>query len=157
MGRAPHHHQPPIVPTNPRARCFASQRATTCLPAMATPMTTPASSTSLSASGSPAPANQANAAYGLDTLRKRDQFKVLVRFKGVGSAPVMKNNVFRISAFNKFLAVHVFLRRELGCKPADNLYLYINAAFSPALDDTVGNLFRVRAVLLNLCAWCWRR
>lgn len=125
---------------------------------MATPLTTPASSNSPSASGSPAPAaNPANEAYGLDSLRKRDQFKVLVRFKGVGSAPVMKNNVFRISAFNKFLAVHVFLRRELGCKPADNLFLYINAAFSPALDDTVGNLFRVRPMptFWKLCVQ-WR-
>lgn len=107
-----------------------------------------AAGTSMSASAGAAPAQaqaQAQAqAYGLDAFRKRDQFKVLVRFKAVGSAPIMKNNVFRISAFNKFLAVHVFLRRELGCKPSDNLFLYINAAFSPALDDTVGNLFRVR-------------
>jgi ubiquitin-like protein ATG12 len=76
----------------------------------------------------------------------------------------MKNNVFKITAGNKFQAVIVFLRGQLGLKAGDPLvgafhflrtaadhdrarlttqFTYINAAFAPAPDDTVGNLFKV--------------
>ena len=93
---------------------------------------------------------------------------VVVRFKSIGSAPIMKNNVFKVTAGNKFQAVIVFLRNQLGLKQGDPLvrdvccrrrhrwaelqlmfkpqFTYINAAFAPAPDDTVGNLFKVRPV-----------
>lgn len=91
----------------------------------------------------------------------------------------MKNNVFKITAGNKFQAVIVFLRGQLGLKEGDPLvsqpfliwriwrlcvsqivkmgfcqtrirmliygscqFTYINAAFAPAPDDIVGNLFK---------------
>ena len=96
----------------------------------------------------------------------------------------MKNNVFKVTAGNKFQAVITFLRSQLGFKPTDPLvrrlvttlgaqqtestdqicqvvdaasfcwshaerdkdaecqFTYINAAFAPAPDDTVGNLFK---------------
>lgn len=41
----------------------------------------------------------------------------MVRFKAIGSAPIMKNNNFRVTAFNKFQAVILFLRKELGSAP----------------------------------------
>lgn len=44
----------------------------------------------------------------------KDTSKVMVRFKAIGSAPIMKNNAFRITAFNRFQAVIVFLKKELG-------------------------------------------
>jgi ubiquitin-like protein ATG12 len=46
---------------------------------------------------------------------------VVVRFKSIGSAPVMKNNVFKVTAGNKFQAVIVFLRGQLGIKQSDAL------------------------------------
>lgn len=46
---------------------------------------------------------------------------VVVRFKSIGSAPIMKNNVFKVTAGNKFQAVVLFLRQQLGLKPADPL------------------------------------
>jgi ubiquitin-like protein ATG12 len=68
---------------------------------------------------------------------------VVVRFKAIGNAPIMKvrsclapshrsppppppdwaaqNNYFRITAFNRFHAVVVFLRKELGWKSGDAL------------------------------------
>jgi len=46
---------------------------------------------------------------------------VVVRFKSIGSAPIMKNNVFKITAGNKFQAVIVFLRGQLGLKAGEPL------------------------------------
>nr|WEX49794.1 ubiquitin-like ATG12 [Rhizoctonia solani] len=86
---------------------------------------------------------------------KRDVSKVVVRFKAVGNAPIMKQNFYKITASNRFQAVIQFLRKELGWQPTDPLvgahflcfstlwlFTYINLAFSPAPDDTVANLFK---------------
>ncbi|GAC93709.1 potential preautophagosome nucleating protein [Pseudozyma hubeiensis SY62] len=97
------------------------------------------SAATISTSASPSSA----ALQALEQYKKRDSSKVVVRFKAIGNAPIMKNNHFRITAFNRFQAVTVFLRKELNFKPTDSLFLYINASFSPAPDDTVGNLYRV--------------
>ncbi|SGY79168.1 BQ5605_C008g05062 [Microbotryum silenes-dioicae] len=67
---------------------------------------------------------------------------VVVRFKATGNAPIMKQNFFKISASNRFQTVIAFLRKELGWKASDALFLYINSSFSPAPDDTVANLFK---------------
>ncbi|KIS68491.1 putative Autophagy-related protein 12 [Mycosarcoma maydis] len=96
------------------------------------------SAATISAAGSTSVA----ALQALEQYKKRDSSKVVVRFKAIGNAPIMKNNHFRITAFNRFQAVTVFLRKELNFKPSDSLFLYINASFSPAPDDTVGNLYR---------------
>ncbi|KAF8500121.1 ubiquitin-like autophagy protein Apg12-domain-containing protein [Gautieria morchelliformis] len=78
----------------------------------------------------------------LETYRKKDSSKVVVRFKAVGNAPIMKQNFYKITAANRFQAVIQFLRKELGWKAADPLFTYINLAFSPAPDDTVANLYK---------------
>lgn len=46
---------------------------------------------------------------------------VVVRFKSIGSAPIMKNNVFKVTAGNRFQAVIVFLRSQLGLTQGDPL------------------------------------
>ncbi len=74
-----------------------------------------------------------------------DQEKVLVRFKAVGSAPQLKSEVRRISATQKFETVVTHLRKILSLSPTDGLFLYVNSAFAPALDEIVGNLHRVRS------------
>jgi len=78
----------------------------------------------------------------LDAYKRRDGTKVVVRFKAVGNAPIMKQNFYKITASNRFQAVIQFLRKELGWKSTDPLFTYINLAFSPAPDDTVANLFK---------------
>ncbi|KIY53136.1 putative ubiquitin-like modifier [Fistulina hepatica ATCC 64428] len=78
----------------------------------------------------------------LDTYRTKDTSKVVVRFKAVGNAPIMRQNFYKITSSNRFQAVIQFLRRELGWKAGDPLFTYINLAFSPAPDDTVSNLFK---------------
>ncbi|KAF8965382.1 APG12-domain-containing protein [Flammula alnicola] len=78
----------------------------------------------------------------LETYKKKDSSKVVVRFKGVGNAPIMKQNMYKITATNRFQAVIQFLRKELGWQSGEPLFLYINSTFSPAPDDTVLNLYK---------------
>lgn len=78
----------------------------------------------------------------LETYRKKDPSKVVVRFKAVGNAPIMKQNFFKVTVSNRFQAVIQFLRKELGWKAGEPLFTYINLAFSPAPDDSVANLYR---------------
>ncbi|TFK68064.1 APG12-domain-containing protein [Pluteus cervinus] len=82
------------------------------------------------------------AVKALETYKKKDASKVIVRFKAVGNAPIMKQNFYKITSSNRFQAVIHFLRKELGWKAGDPLFTYINLAFSPAPDDTVSNLFK---------------
>lgn len=76
--------------------------------------------------------------------------KIIVRFKPVGgSAPSMppKRELSRISAGQKFESVVAYLRRVLKVKDGEALFLYVNATFAPALDEVVGNLWKVSAVI----------
>lgn len=78
----------------------------------------------------------------LDTYKKKDNSKgepharrmwvlallthssrliVVVRFKGVGNAPIMKQNMYKITATNRFQAVIQFLRKELGWQSGEPL------------------------------------
>ncbi|KFH41191.1 Ubiquitin-like protein-like protein [Hapsidospora chrysogenum ATCC 11550] len=68
------------------------------------------------------------------------QDKVVVRFKPVGSAPVLGQDVCKISAARRFEEVVRYLRRKLRCRDTDSVFLYVNSAFAPSLDEVVGNL-----------------
>jgi ubiquitin-like protein ATG12 len=72
-----------------------------------------------------------------------DDFTVPVRFQAVGSAPILRQKVFKVSASQKFETVVNFLRKKLECKPTDSVFLYVNSVFAPGLDEGVGNLYRV--------------
>ncbi|KXN89032.1 Ubiquitin-like protein ATG12 [Leucoagaricus sp. SymC.cos] len=74
-----------------------------------------------------------------------DTEEIVVRFKAVGNAPIMKQNFYKINSTNRFQAVIQFLRKELGWQAGEPLFTYINLAFSPAPDDTVSNLFKMFA------------
>lgn len=76
-------------------------------------------------------------------LTRRPLAAVTVRFKAVGSAPILKQQVCRINATQRFEAVVAYLRRVLRCGPQDSVFLYVNSTFAPALDEIVGNLHRV--------------
>ncbi|CAH7671107.1 ubiquitin-like autophagy protein Apg12-domain-containing protein [Phakopsora pachyrhizi] len=83
-----------------------------------------------------------DASKALDQYKLRDTSKVVVRFKATGSAPIMKQNFFKITASNRFQTVIAFLRKELALKSNEPVFLYINSSFSPSPDDTVSNLFK---------------
>ncbi len=72
-----------------------------------------------------------------------DGTAVSVRFQAVGSAPILSQKVFKVSASQKFETVVNFLRKKLQCKPTDSVFLYVNSIFAPGLDEGVGNLYRV--------------
>src|ERR1700722_2889810 len=44
---------------------------------------------------------------------------VVVRFKAVGNAPIMRQRFYKITASNRFQAVIQFLRKELGWKAGE--------------------------------------
>ena len=69
--------------------------------------------------------------------------KVVVRFKPVGAAPALSQDVCKISSSRKFEEVVRYLRRKLKCKDTDSVFLYVNSAFAPSLDEVVGNLHQV--------------
>ncbi|KAG0295413.1 hypothetical protein BGZ96_011786 [Linnemannia gamsii] len=81
--------------------------------------------------------------------RKDTSSKVIVRFRAVGNAPIMKQNVFKITASNKFSAVIQFLRKELNYQHSDPLFLYVNSAFAPAPDEVVNNLYKLLVLSLT--------
>ncbi|KAG0072154.1 hypothetical protein BGZ89_007892 [Linnemannia elongata] len=92
--------------------------------------------------------------------KRKDTSKVIVRFRAIGNAPIMKQNVFKITASNKFFAVIQFLRKELNYQHSDPLFLYVNSAFSPAPDEIVNNLYKCfntdGKLIVNYCtspAW----
>ncbi|KAI5813456.1 ubiquitin-like autophagy protein Apg12-domain-containing protein [Pyronema omphalodes] len=67
--------------------------------------------------------------------------KVTIKFKAMGSAPMLNKDTYKIKTSQRFENVAVFLRSQLGIGPADSLFLYINFTFAPALDENVGNLW----------------
>lgn len=69
--------------------------------------------------------------------------KVVVKFKAVGSAPALTQDVCKISSARKFEEVVRYLRKKLRCADTDGVFLYVNSAFAPSLDEVVGNLHQV--------------
>lgn len=73
------------------------------------------------------------------------QVKVTVRLQAVGSAPSLKQRVFKISSTQHFSTVVNFLRKRLGVKQGESVFCYVNSVFAPSGDEVVGNLWRVSA------------
>ncbi|EHY57713.1 Ubiquitin-like protein [Exophiala dermatitidis] len=86
-----------------------------------------------------------DAGQALKEVDEIDNHKVSVRFQPIGSAPILKQRVFKINASSRFSVVLNFLRKKLGIKEGDGLFLYVNSVFAPGLDEGVGNLFRVQS------------
>eukprot|EP00124_Ichthyophonus_hoferi_P004479 Ihof_evm5s499 gene=Ihof_evmTU5s499 len=68
--------------------------------------------------------------------------KVIVRFRAVGNAPIMKQNKFKIMAAEPFQAIIVFLRKQIRFNQREQLFCYINQAFCPSPDEIVENLYK---------------
>ncbi|EXX75816.1 hypothetical protein RirG_038670 [Rhizophagus irregularis DAOM 197198w] len=65
-----------------------------------------------------------NPSLALEKYKKKDAVKVIVRFRAIGNAPILKQNLYKINASNKFQAVIQFLRRELNYKASDPLCIF---------------------------------
>ncbi|KAG9306351.1 hypothetical protein G9A89_018234 [Geosiphon pyriformis] len=95
-----------------------------------------------------------------EKYKRKDTNKVVVRFRAIGNAPILRQNFYKITASNQFKAVIQFLRGQLDYKASDPLFLYINSAFSPAPDEIVANLHKCfntdGHLIINYCttaAW----
>ncbi|KAI6182795.1 Ubiquitin-like protein ATG12 [Aphelenchoides bicaudatus] len=66
--------------------------------------------------------------------------KVLVTFKGICDAPIMKNKSFNVKRTDTVADLLKAIRKSLQLASTDSLYIFINQAFSPSLDHTVGTL-----------------
>jgi ubiquitin-like protein ATG12 len=69
--------------------------------------------------------------------------KIVVRFKAIGNAPALRHEKSKVGTEQKFETVVGYLRRMLKVKETDSVFLYVNSAFAPALDEVVGNLWAV--------------
>lgn len=66
--------------------------------------------------------------------------KVVVNFKPIGNTPSLARATFKISSEQKFESVVLWLRKKLKVKDTDSVFLYVNSAFAPSLDEVMGNL-----------------
>jgi ubiquitin-like protein ATG12 len=71
------------------------------------------------------------------------QEKVVVRFKPVGSAPPIRRELVKVASAHRFESVVAYLRKTLKVAETESVFLYVNSTFAPALDEVVGNLWRV--------------
>ncbi len=91
--------------------------------------------------------------------------KVTIRLQPIGSAPALKQRVFKIGSTQPFSTVVAFLQKKLsgagdnnkagvegggsgsGHGSGEGVFCYVNSVFAPGLEDVVGDLWRV-----SLCA-----
>ena len=55
---------------------------------------------------------------------------------------MLRQNVFKISATNRFETVVTSLRRKLGLQAHESVICYVNGVFAPGLDEGVGGLWK---------------
>jgi len=85
-----------------------------------------------------------------NSTSKSKQQKIKVHLVAVGSAPILKKSKFLMNRNDKFAVANTFLRKILKLQ-STSVFLYINAAFVPAPDELLGNLydcFNVRGELV---------
>ncbi|KAL8664876.1 MAG: hypothetical protein Q9202_002738 [Teloschistes flavicans] len=83
--------------------------------------------------------------------------KVTIRLQPIGSAPALRQKIFKISSRNRFETVVTFLRNRLyksaktdgggGEASASGggsgmVFCYVNSVFAPGLDEGIGGLWR---------------
>lgn len=61
-----------------------------------------------------------------------------MHLKNVGNAPLLKNPKIRVGASDQFAKIINFLKKRMG----DNVFLYINSAFSPTPSALISDLFQ---------------
>jgi len=66
---------------------------------------------------------------------------VTLKFKALGSAPRLRKDTYKIKSTQRFENVVVFLRSQLEIPEGQGLWTYVNWAFMPALDESVGGLW----------------
>ncbi|KAJ3306154.1 hypothetical protein HDV03_000388 [Kappamyces sp. JEL0829] len=70
-------------------------------------------------------------------------YKVIIRLKAIGNAPILKQSVFKLSSTNAFAKIIAFIRKELGLDQGDSLFCYVNSSVMPTPDELLGDLDRI--------------
>ncbi|CAM6023383.1 unnamed protein product [Sphagnum balticum] len=83
--------------------------------------------------------------------------KVVVFFKAIGDAPILKQSKFKIGGVEKFAKVIEFLRKQVH---RETLFVYINSGFSPNPDENIWVLFENfgidgKLVVNYACSMAW--
>ncbi|KAI6202820.1 Ubiquitin-like protein ATG12 [Aphelenchoides besseyi] len=60
----------------------------------------------------------------------------------VGGAPILKNKSWKVDDSRTIAWIITFLKKELSLGPTDSLFVFVNQAFSPSPDHTVGDLYK---------------
>ncbi|KAL8736722.1 MAG: hypothetical protein Q9166_000088 [cf. Caloplaca sp. 2 TL-2023] len=87
--------------------------------------------------------------------------KVTIRLQPIGSAPQLRQKVFKISSKNRFETVVNFLRNRLFKKSdgseegGGHVFCYVNSVFAPGLDEGVGGLWRVSDLFFFFLIFSW--
>jgi len=66
--------------------------------------------------------------------------KIELRLQAAGDAPIMKQKKYTVDGKKQISWILAFIRKYLKLEPQDNLFVYVNQAFSPSPDQTVNNL-----------------
>jgi len=82
------------------------------------------------------------ASPSLVSSSKENLDKVVIMFKATGGVAALKNSKFKLAATATFQNVLDFLRKQLKIQQEDPLFLFVNSAFQPSPDETVGELFQ---------------
>lgn len=72
-----------------------------------------------------------------------EKLKVKVRFKAVGSAPILKKTRYSVERHQKISVLRYFLLKQLGIQDeteAGNLFIYCQSSFSPNPSQLIGDL-----------------
>ncbi|XP_075724792.1 autophagy-related 12 isoform X1 [Rhipicephalus microplus] len=64
-----------------------------------------------------------------------------VFLKATGDAPIMAKRKWAVSPTSKVMDIVDFVRRYLKLDQSESLFLYINQAFAPSLDQDISNLY----------------
>ncbi|OAF66943.1 hypothetical protein A3Q56_05322 [Intoshia linei] len=67
--------------------------------------------------------------------------KVDILLNATGDAPIMKNKKWKLDRAKTIESILEFIRNYLDLKDDQSMFIYINQAFAPALDSTIGNLY----------------
>ena len=66
--------------------------------------------------------------------------KVVVHFRHVGSAPILKQQKYTVPSDAKFSTVTALLRKRLELGDGEPLFLYCHSAFAPPPDELVADV-----------------
>ena len=98
--------------------------------------------TSLTATTSPPLSNRASKLPFLNSPTDHPAVRIHVQ-PVAGARPLAQGSVFMLTASHRFEMLVTSLRKKLKLQPHESLFCYIGNVFSPALDETVENLWRV--------------